>query len=174
MIEFGRERAWGVLSLWKARRGRRAATTAIIPLMNKTRHRWGRLPDSVWREPYVVGFLGMLITLHATRDAGSLGTAGLASAQAGAWSDITGMASNLVGEEICFLSAAGDKAFDLGCRNATSFFEAVGILDRRDEDNLLEDRISPAACAHAEADRSALWARYFDAYVGDAASGPEP
>lgn len=174
VMEFGQERAWGVLGLWKARRGRRAATTAISPLMNKTRQRLGGLPDSVWREPYVVGFLCMLITLHATRGAGALGTAALASAQAGAWSDISGMGANLVGEDICFLSAAGDRAFDLGCRNATSFFEAADVLDRQDEESLLNDPLSAAACGHAEEDRSALWARYFDAYVADAVSAAAP
>jgi hypothetical protein len=116
----------------------------------------------------------MLITLHATRNAGSLGAAALASAQAGAWSDITGMAANLVGEEICFLTAAGDKVFDLGCRNATSFFEAVDLLDRRSEESLLKDRISLLDCDQVEEARSALWARYFDAYVGNEACGPEP
>jgi hypothetical protein len=175
MIEFEVKRTWDVLSLWRARRGRRAATTtAISPLMDKTRQRLDGLPDSVWREPYIVGFLGMLITLHATRNAGSLGTAALASAQAGAWSDITRMAANLVGEEICFLTAAGDKAFDLGCRNATSFFEAVDLLDRRSEESLLKDRISLLDCDQVEEARSALWARYFDAYVGNEACGPEP
>jgi hypothetical protein len=173
MIGSGGKRAWGVLGLWRARRGRRAATTAISPLMNGTRERLEGLPGSVWREPYVVGFLGMLITLHATRNAGALGTAALASAQAGAWSDITGMAANLVGEEICFLSAAGDKAFDLGCRNAAAFFEAVEILDRRNDESLFKERSSPVACGQAEEDRSALWARYFDAYVGNA-SGAVP
>ena len=174
MIEFEVKRTWDVLSLWRARRGRRAATTAISPLVDKTRQRLDGLPDSVWREPYVVGFLGMLITLLATRNAGSLGTAALASAQAGAWSDITGMAANLVGEEICFLTAAGDEAFDLGCRNATSFFEAVALLDRRSEESLLKDRISLLDCDQVEEARSALWARYFDAYVGNEACGPEP
>jgi hypothetical protein len=173
MTRVALKRAWGVLSLWRARRGRRAATTAISPLMDKTRQQLQGLPDSVWREPYVVGFLGMLITLHATRNAGSLGAAALASAQAGAWSDITGMAANLVGEEICFLSAAGDKAFGLGCRNAASFFEAADILDRRNEESLLKERHSSVACGHTEEDRSALWARYFDAYVGNATSGVE-
>jgi hypothetical protein len=174
MIEFELKRTWEVLSLWRARRGRRAATTAISPLMNKTRQRLDGLPDSVWREPYVVGFLGMLITLHATRNAGSLGTAALASAQAGAWSDITGTAANLVGEEICFLSAAGDKAFDLGCRNAASFFEAMDMLDRRSEESLLKDRVSPDACDDTEEGRSTLWARYFDAYVSNGLAGSEP
>ena len=173
MIGVWVKRAWGVLSLWRARRGRRAATSAISPLMNKTRQRLPGLPDSVWHEPYVVGFLGMLITLHVTRNAGSLGTAALASAQAGAWSDITGMAANLVGEEICFLSAAGDKAFDLGCRNAASFFEAVDILDRRNEEGLFRERSSLVVCGDADEDRSALWARYFDAYVGNTASAVE-
>ena len=173
MIGVAVKRTWGVFGLWKARRGRKAATTAISPLMNTTRQRLG-LPDSVWREPYVVGFLVMLITLHATRNAGSLGTAALASVQAGAWADITGMAANLVGEEICFLSAAGDKAFDLGCRNATAFFEAADLLDRRNAESLLKDRSSPMACGDTEDDRSALWARYFDAYLGNATSAAEP
>jgi hypothetical protein len=51
MIAVGVKQAWGVLSLWKARRGRRAATSAISPLMNKTRQRLQELPDSVWHEP---------------------------------------------------------------------------------------------------------------------------
>jgi hypothetical protein len=173
MTALERERAWGLLGLWKARRGRRAATAAISPLLTRTRQQLGDLPDSVWREPYVVGFLGMLITLHARRGVGSLGAAALASAQAGAWSDITGMGANLIGEEICFLSAAGDKAFDLGCRNATAFFEALELLNHQNEESLFKELILAEDSGRADVDRSALWARYFDAYVGDRAPLPD-
>jgi hypothetical protein len=115
-----------MLGLWKARRGRKEAGVMITPFVDQTRQRLGGIPESVWREPYVLGFLGMLITLVATRDIGKLHATALASVQAGAWADITGSDGALVGEEICFLSVAGDQRFDLGCRNARAFFEALG------------------------------------------------
>src|SRR5271165_5633566 len=113
-----------MFGLWKSRRARNAACGMIGPLLNQSMQR-GAIPDTAFRDPYIIGFLSMLITLIAKRQVGPLGAASLAAVQAKAWTDITGADGALVGEEICFLSAGHDKAFDLGCRNATRFFEAV-------------------------------------------------
>src|ERR1700720_3378215 len=107
-----------MFGLWRGRKGRKAATAVITPFMVETRRRLGVIHPPAWRDPYVVGFLGMLITLVATRVAGPLGPAVLASVQKGAWADITETEADLIGDEIAFLSAGHNNAFDLGCRNA--------------------------------------------------------
>jgi hypothetical protein len=76
-----------VFGLWKTYRGRRAAAYRIIPLIDGTRLRLGNIPDTAWHDPYVIGFLGMLITFIATRSTGPLDTDDLAAVQAGAYSD---------------------------------------------------------------------------------------
>jgi hypothetical protein len=156
-----------VFGLWKAFRGRRAAAGQIIPLVDGTRLRLGNIPDTAWHDPYVIGFLGMLITFIATRSIGPLDTDDLAAVQAGAWTDITGMPGDLVGEEICFLSASNDNRFILGCRNAESFVGALAATGRQGE------RLDEGAAASQSADlevRSALWSRYFDAQLTEPSS----
>lgn len=156
-----------MFGLWKAFRGRRAAAGQIIPLVAGTRLRLGNIPDTAWRDPYVIGFLGMLITFIATRSTGPLDTSDLAAVQAGAWTDITGMPGDLVGEEICFLSASNDNRFMFGCRNAESFVQALAAAGRQGE------RLDQGAAASLSADlevRSTLWSRYFDAQLVEPSS----
>ena len=151
-----------MFGLWTAFRGRRAAAGQIMPLVAGTRLRLGNIPDTAWHDPYVIGFLGMLITFIATRSTGPLDTDDLAAVQAGAWTDITGMPGDLVGEEICFLSASNDNRFMFGCHNAESFARALAAAGRQSE------RLDEGAAASLSADqevRSALWSRYFDAQL---------
>jgi hypothetical protein len=155
-----------MLGLWKAYRGRRAAAAAIIPFIDGTRLRLGAIPDSAWRDPYVIGFLGMLITVTATRLVGSLPTDTLAAVQSGAWADITGMAGDVIGEEICFLGAANDVRFLSGCSNAESFFQALDAASRQREQSLDAGlRVSPVAEGAGHDVGSVLWSRYFDAHL---------
>jgi len=155
-----------MFGLWKSRRARCAAREMIGPLINQSMQR-GAIPETAFRDPYIIGFLSMLITLIAKRQVGPLGAASLASVQARAWSDITGTDGALVGEEICFLSAGQDKAFDLGCRNASSFFQAVSeVFDHQRDDDLADTPALSAPFIGAREGESSLWARYFDAYVG--------
>jgi hypothetical protein len=49
----------------------------------------------------------------------------LASVQSRSWAAITGLRSELIGDEICSLSAAHDERFEMGCRNALAFFQAL-------------------------------------------------
>jgi hypothetical protein len=158
-----------MLGLWRGRKGRKAATALIAPFMAETRRRLGVIPAPAWRDPYIVGFLGMLITLVATRATGPLGPAALASVQKGAWTDITEAEADLVGDEIAFLSAGHDNAFDLGCRNAESFLAALNAVDAHDEADL-GIRIAPPTGG----DGSGLWVQYFDDFVGGRAlAGPQ-
>jgi hypothetical protein len=151
-----------VFGLWKTFRGRRAAVGQIAPLIDGTRLRLGAIPDTAWHDPYVIGFLGILVTFIATRSIGPLDTDDLAAVQAGAWTDITGMPGDLVGEEICFLSASNDSRFMLGCRNAEAFVQALDIADRQSE--RLDEGLAVALPADREV-RSTLWSRYFDAQL---------
>ena len=151
-----------VFRLWKAYRGRRAAVGEIAPLVEGTRLRLGTIPDTAWRDPYVIGFLGMLITFIATRNTGPLDTDDLAAVQAGAWADITTMPGDFVGEEICYLSTSNDNRFIIGCRNAESFVRALDTVSRQGE--RLDER-SAASLAGDREVRSALWSRYFDAQL---------
>jgi hypothetical protein len=151
-----------VFGLWKTYRGRRAAVAQIIPLLDGTRLRLGNIPDAAWHDPYVIGFLGMLITSIATYHTGSLDTDDLAAVQAGAWADITGMPGDLVGEEMCFLSASNDSRFISGCRNAESFIQALDAAAPQREQ--LDEELSASLPADREI-RTALWSRYFDAQL---------
>jgi hypothetical protein len=153
-----------VFGLWKTYRGRRAAAGQIVPLVEGTRLRLGTIPDTTWRDPYVIGFLGILITFIATRNTGSLDTDDLASVQAGAWTDITGMPGDFVGEEICFLSASNDARFMFGCHNAEVFVQALDAVRRQGE---RPDEGSGTSLVADREVRSTLWSRYFDAQLVD-------
>ena len=72
------------------------------------------------------------------------------------------MPGDLVGEDICFLSASNDNRFIFGCRNAESFVRALDAAGWQD------DRLDQGATICLPADRevrSALWSRYFDAQL---------
>src|SRR5262249_17467125 len=140
----------------KTKRARRSAVATILPLVQQSRAT-REIPDSVWFDPYFVGFMGVLITLTASWGARSLDTDDLAAVQSGSWADITGMRSDLIGDEICSLSAAHDERFEIGCRNALAFYQALQSeagADLYPDDPQQQTRIG-------------LWARYFDTYVSD-------
>jgi hypothetical protein len=102
----------------------------------------------------------MLITLTASWKGRRLDNDDLASVQSRSWAAITGLRSELIGDEICSLSAAHDERFETGCRNALAFFQALQSEagpDLYPDD--AEDREQQA--------RAALWARHFDSYVSE-------
>jgi hypothetical protein len=155
-----------MFGFWKSRRARSAARAMIGPLLSQSMQR-GTIPETAFHDPYIIGFLSMLITLVATRQVGAIGEASLAAVQAKAWTEITGTDGALVGEEICFLSAGQDRAFDLGCRNASNFFLAVTeACDHAATDDFADPAALPAPYARVTEGKSSLWRRYFDAYIG--------
>ncbi|MGP9819628.1 hypothetical protein ACTZWW_06410 [Salinarimonas sp. NSM] len=150
----------GLLELWKARAGRRAAVAALAPFVDRSRARLsarrveagvapddalppqglaalGRLggldrlaalgdvedtSDSIWLDPYLVGFLATLITLIAKRKAGPLKEEALALVQEGAFSELTGLDGTLLAVELVLAGHAPSRAFSQGCADAAGFY----------------------------------------------------
>jgi hypothetical protein len=154
-----------MLGLWKTYRGRRAAADSIAPLVEASRRRLGGIPDSVWQDPYVIGFLGMLITLIASRNNTSLSSEDLAAVQAGAWADITGRSGDVLGEDICFLAAANDNRFVTGCRDAETFIQSLNVAGPESEE--LAERETVSFVPDGSEARLVLWSRYFDARLSE-------
>lgn len=160
-----------MLDLLRVRRARKAAVAAINPLVEGSRWRLHGIPDMVWLDPYVIGFLAMLITLVARREVRNLEGQALGLVQLYAWEDITRSGNANVGEEICLLSANGDAAFQTGCLDAERLFRVIeaGAADADAPDLDDEDPDLPAASV------SALWSQYFDERVlATAATALEP
>jgi hypothetical protein len=161
-----------VFDLWRIRRGRRAAVASIRPFVEASRCRMDGIAEGVWLEPYMVGFVGTLVTLAAGRRSAGLGTQAMGLVQADAWADITGSRPDLIGEEICFLSAARSKEFETGCRNAARFFGALSgeppdtsFSAMGDAGLAMPEETEASDAAEPYGDPDALWSAYFDAHV---------
>ena len=109
---------WAV-ALAEARRGRRAAVTTIGPLVERSRASLNGIPDIVWRDPYLVGFMLTLITIVARIESRALQDDDLSLVQSQAWQAITGMDADLIGEDALTLSGSHPREFQHGCYSAT-------------------------------------------------------
>lgn len=152
-----------MFGLWRAHRARRAAKSAILPLVEGTRIRCGAIPEVAWLDAYIMGFLATLITLFGTQKSGPLHADALAALQSGAWADITNMPGDLAGEQICYLSVAKDATFLQGCRNAEIFFQSLftaqaGLAPPAVQNESPDER-------PASGDELALWTHYFESHL---------
>jgi hypothetical protein len=111
-----------MLDIFKVRRARKAAVSVIAPHVERSRCKLRDIPDTVWFDPYVIGFLGLLITLVAERAVGGLGQQALALVQIDAWREITRAGNADIGEDITLLSTAADASFTAGCSDAEALF----------------------------------------------------
>lgn len=169
-----------MLGFLRERRGRKAAVRTLGPFVERSRQRLTGIPDDIWMDPYIIGFICTVITVAAKREVGSLGTQSLGLVQSQAWADITGLSAAVIGEEISFLSMSRNGEFLDGCRRATSFIQvlhgappdgspdvqnaaalsemidALGV-DGSGEDPQQEESTFPYGATPDE-----LWARYFD------------
>ena len=164
-------------ALWRARRGRRAAVAAIAPLVKESRIRLHEIPAPIWEEPYMIGFIVMLITLVARQKVRALDTHSMALVQCEAWAEITGVTRELVGEEVLYLSAVSDKGFMQGCCDAVEFSRALQLrptpaIDDHDAWGLAAEPAfalaAPDCSPDADVERAAvadLWATFFEARV---------
>lgn len=165
---------WPTLrALWNARRGRRAAVAAIAPLVARSRQRLDGIPEQAWFDPYIVGFMVMLITLAARRAVNIADSQTLGAVQTEAWSQITSLRGDAIGEETLHLSASGHQAFEAGCRNAIAFDLALygtssaGVADGV-SDNIDELELYPTGSPHSPGHRErilALWQLYFESHL---------
>jgi hypothetical protein len=166
---------WPLMSgLWKTRRARRAAVATIAPLVERSRNHRDGIPERIWLDPYMVGFLVMLITLLARREVDTLDSQALGLVQCEAWTEVTGMKSDLIGAEVIHLSAARHKTFELGCADAVAFDLALhgtsiaGVFDLGF--GMLDDTLSagvnnPARAISESRDILALWDHYFETAI---------
>jgi len=105
---------------------------ALGPLIQNSRQRLRGIPDTAWLDPYMLGFMAMLITTLARTEQRSLSEADLAFIQAQAWSGLTDMDADLFGREVMLLAEAHDEQFYRGCSDAESVAQSL-ILRRISE-----------------------------------------
>ena len=168
-----------MLRFLRVRRARKAAVSVLAPHVASSRRRFGAIPDGLWLDPYMVGFVGMLITLIARRAVGPLDANAMAMVQTEAWADISGMRAELIGEEIFYLSSVQDKSFAGGCGNARAFLEAY--FHQSIEDEMMDWTGAAGAGVyagsgehldiHAGGDASFLWRLFFDSRLAGAENG---
>ena len=109
----------------KIAKARKVAVATIAPLIGLSRDRCGTIPNMVWQQPYMIGFMTMLISLVAKAQSEEpLSSEQLGLLQLEAWSELTGEAESNLGQSIVKLSGDGDDAFVEGCRNAHRFLAA--------------------------------------------------
>ncbi|MGI9385073.1 MAG: hypothetical protein ACR2PO_18125 [Methyloligellaceae bacterium] len=151
-----------MFGLGKVARARRAAVAAISPLVDLSRHRLGAIPVQAWRDPYVIGFMAMLITLFAKDETeGRIGSEQLGLAQTEAWARITGERDDLIGQEICLLSNRRNADFGEGCSNALQFMKAF-----HGEQGLAGPHMSDIseAAGRLAAEADAVWPEHVDIF----------
>ena len=121
-----------IFHVWTARR---AAVATIAPLIRVSTRLRGPVPEHAWGDPYLIGFLTMLISLIAlARTSARLDSDALGVVQMRAWRTITGLPDDRIGEELLLLSAANNEHFKAGCRNARTFFAALTGIEVSDVD----------------------------------------
>lgn len=130
----------------------------------------------------MLGFMSMLIALIAKQHArGRIDSDRLGLTQVEAFTRITGVVDDRIGEQICFLSATGDERFLGGCRNALLFLKAYyGEHDSADADvGVVCEALTLSGLGLADTPKdetpvfgrggliaAALWQHYFDRHLG--------
>jgi hypothetical protein len=97
----------------------KAAIGSIRPLVEESRERLNGISDAIWFEPYMVGFISMLITIFAKWEERSMRDDSIGRIQEDAWQAITGL-NYPIGKEIILLSESRDEQFAMGCRDAAA------------------------------------------------------
>ncbi|ODR97176.1 hypothetical protein AUC70_12985 [Methyloceanibacter stevinii] len=154
-----------MFGLLKVRRARKATVALISPFVEESQRRFSStLTEQAWLDPYMVGFMSMLISLAAEYTTGRLDSQSAGLVQLEAWQDVTGFPSHLIGEEICLLSSGHDRKFSHGCLNASRFMEELTRPASTHPDHL-----PPGSRVHGlNYDRSAamaLWSDLFDGHI---------
>jgi hypothetical protein len=147
-----------MIQFLKARRARKAAIATICPLVDRSRWKLRGIPEAAWLDPYMIGFMSMLITLVAKEEAHNLGVDALGVVQVEAWKAITNSDIDDIGGEICLLSAGRDSAFQSGCENAALLFQTLKIIDKYGGDVGV---VTEASRENNEA-AALMWARMFE------------
>jgi len=163
-----------MFGLLKVRRARKAAVALISPFVEQTQRRCSStLTEQAWLDPYMVGFMSMLISLAAERAAGHLDSHSAGLVQLEAWRQVTGCSGNLIGEEICLLSSSNDRRFGHGCFNAGRFMDELTRPTSGHPDHL-PPGFNVHGISYDVSAATALWSELFDAYLTALNGHPEP
>lgn len=165
------------LNLIRARRARVTAVGAIAPLVDRSRLSVGGISDGAWSDPYIVGFIMMLITLLANRSGGTISEDAMCGIQTRAWEDITHRRFDAIGEYVHHLSRTRNLEFDLGCHEAVRFEKALAIENIPNSLSLHQQAADPLELEATSYERNALlaaWAQSFDARLSMHATGAGP
>lgn len=155
------------------RKARRTAVATISPIVEGSRHRLGGISEVVWSDPYIIGFLVMLISIVARLESRSISGDALNKVQCRAWEEITAMTSDMMAEQLLLLSTERNSGFELGCHNAAAFSaiffgadtlsEGTGLAGTARWQGTLET--DPSALLVRSDDIDAAWVQYFDAHI---------
>jgi hypothetical protein len=160
-----------VIELSRVRKARKAAVTTISPIVEQSRHRLGAISDAAWSDPYMIGFIVMLISIIARVESGRITQDSMSHVQCKAFEDITAMTSDVMAEELLLLSTSRNRDFELGCRNAVAFGSMLlgtsvpsegGGMPREDRRSDLPETEFAKPFTQCE-DVSAAWELFFDA-----------
>ena len=159
--------------LSRVRKARKAAVTVISPIVEKSRHRLGGISEVAWSDPYIIGFMVMLISIIARIESGKIAGDSLWLVQCRAWEDITRMRSDMMAEELLLLSTARNRDFELGCHNAATLGSILfgnpilsegGGVPREDRPRDLQELELTEPFAQRD-DVSVVWVQFFDAHI---------
>jgi hypothetical protein len=145
----------------RARRGKRAAIAAIGPFLEASRISLGQLPERIWSDAYVLGFLSLLTTMEATRAVGSLTSDALAGVQTEVIASLTGLPPDSLGEAIFALSLDSDREFARGCEQASVFHAALLQAMKADDFGAV------AVASHDFTALQQLWTASFEASIAE-------
>jgi hypothetical protein len=168
------------LEFSRKRKARRSAVATISPIVEGSRQRLGGISDIAWSDPYVIGFLVMLISIVARLESSRISGNSLCVVQCRAWEDITASASDMMAEQLVLLSTDRNRDFELGCSNAAAFGatffgagtlqEGAGLTGLESWSDEPEDE-TIMSFAQRE-DVTAAWAQFFDAHIVSLRKGP--
>lgn len=167
------------LEFARTRKARRSAVATISPIVEGSRHRLGGISDVVWSDPYIIGFLVMLISIVARLETKTISGSSLCNVQCRAWEDITESTSDLMAEQLLLLSTDRNRDFELGCSNAaafsTTFFGTGTLLDGAGLAALErwpdQPEVETIASFAQREDVTAAWTQFFDAHIASLSKG---
>jgi len=161
------------LEFSRTRKARRSAVATISPIVEGSRQRLGGISEVAWSDPYIIGFLVMLISIVARLESSRISGNSLCVVQCRAWEDITASTSDLMAEQLLLLSTDRNRDFELGCSNAAAFgaiffgtetlHEGGGLTNLEKWSDKPEDE-TIASFAQRE-DVAAAWTQFFDAHI---------
>ena len=147
------------LRMARLQRTGKLVVATLAPLIEHSQQHLAIIPAAAWLDPYMLGFMAMLITALARTERRSLSDSDLCFIQAQAWSEPTDMSADLFGREVLLLAEADDPEFFRGCGDAEGVAQA---LIRRSV--LLQlDALDADANPH-------LWEQTFDARLASLAA----